>query len=197
MEIKSRVLQTEKVLIQQGIYPVKNIIIGVPIVAQQERIWLGNMRLWVQSLASLCGLKIRCCCECGVGHRWGSDLVLLWPWRRLAATALIRPLAWGPLICHGYGLKNTKDKKKKNVSMLFMHGNIRARKKKYLSLLDLVFTTGRCLEKSSVSFSLEKEDWNSVYFQIFHKVPTWIICRKKKWDSSLWWLNVYEVTRNY
>ena len=31
-------------------------------------------------------------------------------------------------------------------------------KKNYLSLLDLVFTTGRCLEKSSDSFSLEKED---------------------------------------
>ena len=30
----------------------------------------------------------------GVGHRCGSDLVLLWIWRRLAAAALMRPLAW-------------------------------------------------------------------------------------------------------
>ena len=30
----------------------------------------------------------------GVGRRHGSDLVLLWLWCRLAAAALIRPLAW-------------------------------------------------------------------------------------------------------
>ena len=29
--------------------------------------------------------------SCGVGHRRGSNLVLLWLWCRLAATALIRP----------------------------------------------------------------------------------------------------------
>ena len=34
--------------------------------------------------------------SCGVGHRLSSDLALLWLWRRLAATALIRPLAWEP-----------------------------------------------------------------------------------------------------
>ena len=34
--------------------------------------------------------------SCGVGRRHGSDLVLLWLWCRLAAVALIRPLAWGP-----------------------------------------------------------------------------------------------------
>ena len=34
--------------------------------------------------------------SCGVGRRLGSDLVLLWLWCRLAATAtaLIKPLAW-------------------------------------------------------------------------------------------------------
>jgi len=32
--------------------------------------------------------------SCGVGHRCGSDLALLWLWRRLAATAPIRLLAW-------------------------------------------------------------------------------------------------------
>ena len=30
----------------------------------------------------------------GVGHRRGSDLALLWLWYRLAAIALIQPLAW-------------------------------------------------------------------------------------------------------
>ena len=29
-----------------------------------------------------------------MGHRHGLDLVLLWLWSRLAATALIRLLAW-------------------------------------------------------------------------------------------------------
>ena len=32
--------------------------------------------------------------SCGVGHRSVSDLVWLWLWRALAATALVRPLAW-------------------------------------------------------------------------------------------------------
>ena len=30
----------------------------------------------------------------GVGHRRGSDPVFLWLWYRLAAVALIGPLAW-------------------------------------------------------------------------------------------------------
>ena len=30
----------------------------------------------------------------GVSHRLGSALTLLWLWHRLAATALILPLAW-------------------------------------------------------------------------------------------------------
>ena len=34
--------------------------------------------------------------SCGVGRRHGSDPALLWLWRRLAATAPIRPLAWEP-----------------------------------------------------------------------------------------------------
>ena len=35
--------------------------------------------------------------SCGVGHRLGLDLALLWLWRRPVATAPIRPLAWEPL----------------------------------------------------------------------------------------------------
>ena len=34
--------------------------------------------------------------SCGVGHRYGSNLALLRLWHRLAATGLIRPLAWEP-----------------------------------------------------------------------------------------------------
>ena len=32
--------------------------------------------------------------SCGVGHRCGLDLMLLWQWHRPAATAPIRPLTW-------------------------------------------------------------------------------------------------------
>jgi len=51
------------------------------------------MRLRVQSLALLSGLTIRRGC---VARRIGLDLALLWLWRRLEATAPIRPLAWEP-----------------------------------------------------------------------------------------------------
>ena len=47
---------------------------------------------------------------CGVGCRCSLDLVLLWLWRRLAATAQIRPLAWEPPYAVGVALENTKNK---------------------------------------------------------------------------------------
>ena len=34
--------------------------------------------------------------SCGVGHRCGLALALLWLWCRLATAAPIRPLAWEP-----------------------------------------------------------------------------------------------------
>ena len=51
-----------------------------------------------------------------VGNRHGSDLVLLWLWRRPAAIAPIQPLAWELPYAAGMALKGqkTKDKKKKN-----------------------------------------------------------------------------------
>ena len=67
-------------------------------VAQRKQIQLGNMKLWVQSLALLSGLKIWHCCEL---------------WYRLAATVLIRPLAREPLYAMGAALKRTKDEKTK------------------------------------------------------------------------------------
>jgi len=54
--------------------------------------------------------------DCGVGCRRGSDPALLWLWRRPAATALIRPLAWEPPYAVGAALekaKRQKDKKNK------------------------------------------------------------------------------------
>ena len=40
--------------------------------------------------------------------RWVKDPVLLWLWCRLAATALIRPLAWEPPYTVGVALKKKK-----------------------------------------------------------------------------------------
>ena len=51
--------------------------------------------------------------SCGVGHRRGSDLALLWLWCRPAAVAPIRPLAWELLYGTGAALKSQKKEKKK------------------------------------------------------------------------------------
>ena len=46
--------------------------------------------------------------SCGVVHRCGLDLALLLLWRRPAATALIRLLAWEPPHAIGGALKGKK-----------------------------------------------------------------------------------------
>jgi len=51
--------------------------------------------------------------SCGVGCRHGSDLMLLWPQHRPAATAPIRPLAWKLPYAASVALKRKKRKKKK------------------------------------------------------------------------------------
>ena len=56
--------------------------------------------------------------SCGIGCRHGSDPVLLWLWRRPAATALISPQAWEPPYGAGAALKGQKDKKKKKKPQL-------------------------------------------------------------------------------
>ena len=48
--------------------------------------------------------------SCGVGHRHGLDPTLLWLWHRLAAVALIRPLAWELPCAVGAVLKKKKKK---------------------------------------------------------------------------------------
>ena len=69
------------------------------------------MKMQVRSLASLSGLRISVAMSWGVGHRHGSDRVLLWLWCRLPAVAPIRPLAWELPYATGAALK--KDKKKR------------------------------------------------------------------------------------
>ena len=51
--------------------------------------------------------------SCGIGHGCSSDPTLLWLWRRPAATAPIRPLAWEPPYAVGVALENTKRQKKR------------------------------------------------------------------------------------
>ena len=51
--------------------------------------------------------------RCGVGHRHGSDLALLWLWHRPAAVAVIGPLVWEPPNAEGAAPKRQKKKKKK------------------------------------------------------------------------------------
>ena len=46
--------------------------------------------------------------NCGVGHRRGLDLALLWLWHRPAAVAPIRPLSWEPPYATGAALKKRK-----------------------------------------------------------------------------------------
>ena len=51
--------------------------------------------------------------SCGVGCRRSSDPALLWLWSRLAATALVRPLAWEPPYAAGAAQEMAKRQKKK------------------------------------------------------------------------------------
>ena len=51
--------------------------------------------------------------SCGVGCKHASDPVLLWLWRRQAATAPTRLLAWKPPYAEGAGLEKDQKKKKR------------------------------------------------------------------------------------
>ena len=65
--------------------------------------------------------------SCAVGHRCGLDLVLLWLWRRAAATAPIRPLAWETPYAAGTAPKRQEKKERKE-------GRVRERKKNVAGL---------------------------------------------------------------
>ena len=53
-----------------------------------------------------------------MGHRCGSDLVLLWLCCRPAAVALIQPLAWEPPYAAGAALESQKQTNKQNAPKL-------------------------------------------------------------------------------
>ena len=52
--------------------------------------WARGFNPWPRSVGQGPGAAM----NCGVGHRCGSDLALLWLWGRPAPAALIPPLAW-------------------------------------------------------------------------------------------------------
>ena len=55
--------------------------------------------------------------SCGAGCRRGSDLELLWLWRRPAATAPIQSLAWESPYAVGVALQRPKKKATKTYTM--------------------------------------------------------------------------------
>ena len=79
--------------------------------------WLTNPTRNPEVLGSIPGLAQRVkgsgvAVSCGVGYRHGSDLALLWLWRRPVATALIGPLAWEPPYAAGAALEKAKRQNK-------------------------------------------------------------------------------------
>ena len=62
--------------------------------------------------------------SCGVVHRHGLDLALLWLWRRPVATAPIQPLAWEPPYAVGAAQEiatTTKKKQKQKKIKINVH----------------------------------------------------------------------------
>ena len=82
---------------------------GIPIMAKGKQIWLITMRMQVQSLASLSGLRIWGCHELGVGCRCSLDLV------RPVATASIWSLAWEFPYATDVALKRQTNKQTKGM----------------------------------------------------------------------------------
>ena len=86
--------------------------------------------------------------SCGVGHRHGLDPVLLWLWRRLVATAPIRPLAWEPSYAASAALEKTKNKQTKTPCMQISISNLCIKKKVTSPLC-----WGCCLDPVPVSWN--------------------------------------------
>ena len=86
------------------------------------------MRLQVRSLASLSGLRIRCCCElwCGSQKRLGSLVAVALAWAGGYSSNSTPSL--GTSMCRGRGpikwQKDQKKKKKKDITRSSHHGPV-------------------------------------------------------------------------
>ena len=72
-----------------------------------------RFRSWPRSVGQGSGDAV----SYGVGSRRGSDPGLLWLWCRLAAIALIQPLAWEPPYATGAAVKKKKKEKRNSLGM--------------------------------------------------------------------------------
>ena len=75
--------------------------------AQWLRTQLVSMRMQVQSLALLSGLRLSIATSCSIAHRCSLGLALLWLWLRPATAALI-PSSWELALATGMALKRKK-----------------------------------------------------------------------------------------
>ena len=73
--------------------------------------------------------------SCGIGHRCGSDLALLWLWLRPAAAAPFQPLAWELSYAAGMAFKKKKKDKKIKINLSFWNNFT------FTKLFVLVFAT--------------------------------------------------------
>ena len=132
--------------------------------AQQKLIQLGTMRWWVWSVASLwMGQGSGVAERCDVCRTRGLDPVLLWLWFRLAAAALIWPLAWEAPYATGTALKRPKKKKKKK------------RNKHHSNEIDLIFypyalQTWRCPLSLHISSKAYSQFYSVIYPSILKKI---------------------------
>ena len=101
--------------------------LGVPVVALWLTIQLGTMRLRVQSLALLSGLRIWCCCElwCRSQARFGSGVAVAVA--QAGGYSSDETPSLGTSICRGSSPrkgKKTKKKKKKIFSWNSCSGSV-------------------------------------------------------------------------
>ena len=111
--------------------------------------------------------------SCGVGRRCGLDLVLLWLWCRLLATALIQPLAWEPWYAEGAALKR-KNNNNNNKKQLTTH--IKKMKKLVPSSHNKNISIRTCTKNEIIKYFEEKKKWTflrkqRIFFFLFMAIP--------------------------
>ena len=105
--------------------------------------------------------------SCGVGCRRSSGPASLWPWNRLAATVLIRPLAWDFPYAAGGALEKNKTKKKRKVagykiniqkSVAFLYTNKEILEKEYKNIIPFKVTPPKKIKYLGINLTKEVKD---------------------------------------